>query len=136
MSKDLASLVPPARGGADRSGVCVPPSWPPSIPSQVRFSFSSLMQVLIATMEKAVGEEWTVDMHNAWTELWFGTCEVLMEVSSHQVSSLWALDLLPDLNLYHWSPPLSTMFLERSALALSRMRMMIFCPMTCVAEKK
>lgn len=37
-----------------------------------------LGQVIITTLERAVGEEWTAEMDKAWTELWLMACKRLL----------------------------------------------------------
>uniref|UniRef100_A0A7S1E185 Globin domain-containing protein n=1 Tax=Hemiselmis andersenii TaxID=464988 RepID=A0A7S1E185_HEMAN len=51
--------------------------------------------VLIETMARAVGEDWTMDMAEAWNELWLHSCGLMMNViddaSTHgaRVQELW-----------------------------------------------
>ena len=39
-----------------------------------------LGQVIISTLERAVGEEWTAEMDKAWTDLWQSSCKMMLEV--------------------------------------------------------
>jgi hemoglobin-like flavoprotein len=36
--------------------------------------------VLIETLKRAVGEEWTSDMETAWFELWTKSCDMMVRV--------------------------------------------------------
>ncbi len=39
-----------------------------------------LGQVVISTLERAVGEEWTAEMDKAWTDLWQASCKMMLAV--------------------------------------------------------
>jgi hemoglobin-like flavoprotein len=51
--------------------------------------------VLIETMSRAVGEDWTSDMAEAWMELWLKCCELMMQIihdakqHGHVVQDAW-----------------------------------------------
>mmetsp|Transcript_32343 Transcript_32343/g.82414 ORF Transcript_32343/g.82414 Transcript_32343/m.82414 type:complete len:1373 (-) Transcript_32343:196-4314(-) len=39
-------------------------------------------QVVITTLERAVGDEWTAEMDHAWTELWQESCSAMLKVTA------------------------------------------------------